>query len=234
MPDSLTELVRAGGPALVLLALLSVGSVAVMLERAAAFRRARRGFEADLARIRAYLREGRLAEARAALPPGGDGLAARVIGAGLAELSGGPNDARAAWFDRLALARGAMDRAAVQALDELETRLGVLGTLGSISPFIGLLFTVVGIMRAFHAIGATGSGGLATVSSGIAEALVATAAGLFVAIPAVVAYNYFVGRLRAVTLRLENATGEVLDLVSRATTGLPAPAPVAAPVGGSR
>lgn len=233
MPENLTELLRAGGPALVLLALLSIASVAVMLERAAAFRRARRGFDEDLARVRGYLRDGRLAEARAALPPSRGGLAARVLGAGLTELSGGPTDGRAAWFDRLALAKGAMEREAALALDELETRLGVLGTLGSVSPFIGLLFTVVGIMRAFHAIGVTGSGGLATVSTGIAEALVATAAGLFVAIPAVMAYNYFFGRLRAVALRLETATGEVLDLASRATTGLPlreAPAPV----GGAR
>lgn len=233
MPDSLTELLRAGGLALALLALLSIASVAVMLERAAAFRRARRGFDADLTRVRGYLHEGRLAEARAALPPSGGGLAARVLGAGLAELTGGPTDGRAAWFDRLALARGAMDRAAALALDELETRLGVLGTLGSISPFIGLLFTVVGIMRAFHAIGVSGSGGLATVSSGIAEALVATAAGLFVAIPAVVAYNYFVGRLRGLSLKLETASGEVLDLASRATTGLPL-AQASAPVGGGR
>ena len=233
MPDNLTELLKAGGPALVLLALLSVASVAVMLERAAAFRRARRGFDADLERVRAYLREGRLAEARAALPPSGSGLAARVIGAGLAELTLGPTDGQAAWFDRLALARGAMERAAALALDDLETRLGFLGTLGSVSPFVGLLFTVIGIMRAFQAIGVTGSGGLATVSTGIAEALVATAAGLFVAIPAVVAYNYFVGRLRGLALRLETASGEVLDLASRAATGLPL-AQAKAPLGGGR
>jgi biopolymer transport protein ExbB/TolQ len=224
--------VAVAGPALAVLALLSIVSVAVMLERAAAFRRASRGLSADIERVRAYLRQGRLAEARAALPASGGSLAARVIGAGLAELDGTHADSRSAWFDRLEWARGAMSRVAAAGLDALETRLGVLGTLGSISPFVGLLFTVVGIMRAFQAIGTTGSGGLATVSAGIAEALVATAAGLFVAIPAVVAYNYFVGRLRALALALENATGEVIDLASRAVAGAPpdsAPRPPSRP-----
>lgn len=221
MPDTLTALLRAGGPALAILALLSVVSVAVMLERAVAFGRARRGLAADLERVRALLREGRVSEARASLA-GGRGLAARVLGPGLAELDGPAADGRAGWFDRVEWARGAMGRAAAEALDDLESRLGVLGTLGSVSPFVGLLFTVVGIMRAFRAIGMTGTGGLATVSAGIAEALIATAAGLFVAIPAVVAYNYFVGRLRGLALHLENAMGEVVDLAGRAGAASPA------------
>ncbi len=222
MASSLTELIRHGGPTVVVLIVLSIASVAVMLDRMAAFRRARRGNEADLERVRGFLREGRIAEARVALAASRHGIVARVVGSGLAELDGA-SPGRAAWFDRLERARGAMGRAAAEALDGLEARLGFLGTLGSISPFIGLFGTVVGIIREFEAIGRTGTGGLATVSAGIAEALVATAAGLFVAIPAVVAYNYFVGRLRGLALLLENASSEVLDLAARAAGPAPLP-----------
>ncbi len=223
MPSSLTGLIQQGGVTLVVLVVLSIASVAVMLDRAAAFRRARRGLRTDVDRVRSYLRDGRIGEARATLAASNGSVAARVLGPGLAALDGGARPAapaaegRAGWFDRLEEARGVMSRGAAEALDELESRLGFLGTLGSISPFIGLFGTVLGIIRAFEAIGRTGTGGLATVSTGIAEALIATAAGLFVAIPAVVAYNYFVGRLRGVALLLDNAIGEVIDLATRAT-----------------
>ncbi len=222
MSSSLTELIRHGGPTVIVLIILSIASVAVMLDRLAAFRRARRGSEADLERVRGFVREGKIAEARAALSAPHASVVARVLAPGLAELDGAPSG-RAGWFDQLERARGAMGRAAAEALDALEARLGFLGTLGSISPFIGLFGTVVGIIRAFEAIGRTGTGGLATVSAGIAEALVATAAGLFVAIPAVVAYNYFVGRLRRLALFLDNASSEVLDLVAKAAGQRPLP-----------
>jgi len=87
---------------------------------------------------------------------------------------------------------------------EAEHRLSALGTIANIAPFVGLFGTVVGVIRAFQAIAVKASAGPSVVASGIAEALISTAAGLFVAIPAVIAYNYFLKRARKLSLELEH------------------------------
>ena len=87
---------------------------------------------------------------------------------------------------------------------EAEHRLSALGTIANIAPFVGLFGTVVGVIRAFQAIALKASAGPSVVANGIAEALISTAAGLFVAIPAVVAYNYFLKRARKLSLELEH------------------------------
>ncbi len=104
-----------------------------------------------------------------------------------------------------------MERTTAAEITRLERYLGVLATLGNVSPFVGLFGTVLGIIRAFEAIAKTGSGGLGTVSAGIAEALVATAAGLFVAIPAVMAYNYFLGKVKLFATAMDNTASEMVD-----------------------
>ncbi len=96
---------------------------------------------------------------------------------------------------------------------KLERFLGVLGTLGNISPFIGLFGTVVGIIKAFRDLAASGTGGPAVVARGIAEALVATAAGLLVAIPATILYNYFMRRLKVITVDMEIASARLLVML---------------------
>jgi biopolymer transport protein ExbB len=96
---------------------------------------------------------------------------------------------------------------------KLERFLGVLGTLGNISPFIGLFGTVVGIIKAFRDLAASGTGGPSVVARGIAEALVATAAGLLVAIPASILYNYFMRRLKVVTVDMEIASARLLVML---------------------
>ncbi len=96
---------------------------------------------------------------------------------------------------------------------KLERFLGVLGTLGNISPFIGLFGTVVGIIKAFRDLAASGTGGPAVVAKGIAEALVATAAGLLVAIPASILYNYFMRRLKVITVDMEVASARLLVML---------------------
>jgi biopolymer transport protein ExbB/TolQ len=87
---------------------------------------------------------------------------------------------------------------------EAEHRLSALGTIANIAPFVGLFGTVVGVIRAFQAIALKASAGPSVVANGIAEALISTAAGLFVAIPAVVAYNFFLKRARKLSLELEH------------------------------
>src|SRR5258708_18944327 len=96
---------------------------------------------------------------------------------------------------------------------KLERFLAVLGTLGNISPFIGLFGTVVGIIKAFRDLAASGTGGPAVVASGIAEALVSTAAGLLVAIPAAVLYNYFMGKLKRLTVEMEVSSARLIVLL---------------------
>ena len=99
--------------------------------------------------------------------------------------------------------------------EKLYAYLTFLATTGSTTPFIGLLGTVWGIMNAFRGIGATGSASLAVVAPGIAEALITTAAGLAAAIPAVIAYNYFLSRARSMTVEMEDFSEELIDFFSK-------------------
>ena len=99
-------------------------------------------------------------------------------------------------------------------LSRLESYLPFLATTGNITPFIGLLGTVIGIIDAFREIGAQGTASIAAVAPGVAEALIATAAGLFTAIPAVIAYNYFLSRIRRTAFRMDTVTIELLTSLS--------------------
>ncbi len=109
----------------------------------------------------------------------------------------------------------AMRKAANEEIALMETYLPFLATTGSATPFIGLFGTVWGIMNAFSGIAQTGSATLATVAPGIAEALVATAAGLAAAIPSVMAYNFFLNRIRAISTRLDSFSIEFVNFLER-------------------
>jgi biopolymer transport protein TolQ len=99
-------------------------------------------------------------------------------------------------------------------LSRLESYLPFLATTGNITPFIGLLGTVMGIIDAFREIGTQGTASISAVAPGVSEALIATAAGLFAAIPAVIAYNYFLTRIRTTAFRLDSVTIELLSSLS--------------------
>ncbi|MGB5053903.1 MAG: MotA/TolQ/ExbB proton channel family protein [Nitrospirales bacterium] len=101
-------------------------------------------------------------------------------------------------------------------IGQQEAYLPFLATTGNLTPFIGLLGTVLGIINAFHEIGLQGSASIAAVAPGVSEALVATAAGLFAAIPAVMAYNYFLSRIRRMSFRVEAFTIEFLNTIEEA------------------
>jgi len=111
----------------------------------------------------------------------------------------------------------ALRRAVVDELSTLEKLVPFLATVGATSPFIGLFGTVIGIMNSFHQIGASGSASLATVAPGIAESLVATAAGLLAAIPAVIAYNYFSSRIRQMGTELDIFASDFINIVRSLT-----------------
>ncbi|OGH95604.1 MAG: hypothetical protein A2X43_09950 [Candidatus Margulisbacteria bacterium GWD2_39_127] len=108
----------------------------------------------------------------------------------------------------------AMQRNGAKLALYLEKRLSILATLGSISPFIGLFGTVVGIIKTFHSLSLTDAYSSNLVSNGIAEALINTAAGLFVAIPAVIAFNYFTHKIQLFLKELEIASSEAIELLT--------------------
>jgi biopolymer transport protein ExbB len=173
------------------LAALSVASIAVILERALFFWRHGRSRADALAPL---LASGRLEAARAEVK-GRAGLEAKVVRAALEAADGGPASVAQVVAATVRRERPAYERG-----------LGFLGTLGSNAPFLGLFGTVVGIIKAFAdlGVGAAKGAGAAAVMSGLSEALVATAVGIFVAIPAVVAFNAYNRRLRTVTTRAES------------------------------
>ena len=109
----------------------------------------------------------------------------------------------------------ALKRAAAAEVTALERRVSFLGTTASAAPFVGLFGTVWGIMSAFHDIYRMGNANLATVARPISEALIATAVGLFAAIPAVVAYNFFVSRIRVLDGEMQNFSSDFLNIVRR-------------------
>ncbi|HSN92161.1 MAG TPA: protein TolQ [Anaeromyxobacteraceae bacterium] len=109
----------------------------------------------------------------------------------------------------------ALKRATASEVTALEAQVPFLGTTASAAPFVGLFGTVWGIMRAFHDIYRIGSANLATVARPISEALIATAVGLFAAIPAVVAYNYFVSKIRVLDSEMTNFSNDFLNIVRR-------------------
>jgi biopolymer transport protein TolQ len=113
------------------------------------------------------------------------------------------------------IVKRALDQATTAELTRLEKNLGFLATTASTAPFIGLFGTIWGIMHSFHNIGMQGSANLATVAPGVSEALITTAFGLIAAIPAVVLYNYFMGRIRIITAEMENFSSEFLNIIER-------------------
>jgi len=135
----------------------------------------------------------------------------------LAHGGGGVATQEVATSASLRILERAMMSASSEALGRLERFLSFLASTASAAPFIGLFGTVWGIMSAFHSIGMIGTANLATVAPGISEALIATAAGLGAAIPAVLGYNYFNNRLRVVGNRLDNFIADVLNRYEKAS-----------------
>jgi len=205
-------LIMASGPfakvVLAILLIMSVYSWAVIWNRTRLYARVER---ADRDFLGAFRRLPRNADLRLVCDQHPHSLLAKVAITGQRTLEQQPMDAGSV-ASRFEIAQRAMDRAAAEETALLERHVGFLATTGSVSPFIGLMGTVWGVMTAFLNIGAQGSASLVVVAPGIAEALIATVAGLAAAIPAVVGYNHLLGRMRD----FANSTGqfgnEFLDL----------------------
>src|SRR5262249_41510292 len=140
---------------------------------------------------------------------------AQVVLAGILEYDG----VRESGGDQSAagdLVTSALRDSMSETLVQLKEGLGFLATIGSTAPFVGLFGTVAGIINAFRNIAATGSGGMSVVSGGIAEALVTTALGIFVAIPAVAAFNYFTGRIEIFHIEMNRASTQLVNRLFKA------------------
>ena len=190
-----------GSFTLVILMFLSVLSVTFALERWWYFRGASGKSDDILASVRKHL-EGGKTEGAVAWCQKHPSAVAQVVGYGLMHAGRSRKD-----LEELMLSKLKEERL------KLERYTPILGTLGNISPFIGLFGTVVGIIKAFRDLAASGTGGPSVVAAGIAEALVATAAGLIVAIPAAILYNYFMGRLKRLTVEMEVASARLIVMV---------------------
>lgn len=198
-PRGFLELVEQGGVVMYPLLVCSVLVVAVVIERLWALARLPQQ-NATLARnLGEALREGKLAEA-SALCRGSQAALAEVLRTALAQQG---------------KARELAERASLRKLSEitrrLRRRIWLLGTIGSLAPFIGLFGTVIGIIRAFENMAATGSGGFAVVAAGISEALIATAGGLLVGVLSIFAYNAFNVRINGLNGEMREATDEILQ-----------------------
>ena len=204
---------------MVLLLLMFLLSLALMIERSRAYSRAKRQSISYIMLLRNFLQERKLQEAVTAAGQHADSPLAKVVGAGMGEyLKGmealqeeGPEDVGD--FDLVDAVNRQLERSKERETANLKRGLTVLATVGSTSVFVGLFGTVIGIITAFQGISADGGGGLSSVAGGISEALVATAVGLMVAIPSVVAFNLFNGRVEAFQIDMNDVASELIDFV---------------------
>jgi len=193
----------------VVLLIMSIYSIWVMVERFITFQKAKNQSLALLGALSNVLTRGEYNQAIDITKKYKESHLAKVISAGLLEFEAARRDKRTVDPEvPLEAARQGMDRTAMITVAELKENLGVLATIGATAPFVGLFGTVLGIMHAFSKM-ATSGGGIASVSAGIAEALITTAFGLFVAIPAVWAYNYFQNRIDRFTVEMSNSGSEM-------------------------
>jgi biopolymer transport protein ExbB len=182
-------------------------SLAVVIERWIALTRGQAVTRRFLALVSPLLGEGRWSEVRKTVENHRASPFARLVGPVVAKMMR-EGDGE---LSNVELARREVERQKEVTSSELRRGLGLLASVGSIAPFVGLLGTVVGIISAFQGIAATGSGGLGAVSGGISEALVETALGLMVAIPAVLFFNQLNAKITDVESALSRASGELID-----------------------
>jgi biopolymer transport protein ExbB/biopolymer transport protein TolQ len=188
---------------------MSAWSIGVMIDRWLAFSAARKQSRTFAPLVAGALREGKLDEAIRIAERHKKSHLAKVVTAGLQEFQA--HHAGAASGEELEASKRALERSSAIVHAELKRGLSGLATIGATAPFVGLFGTVVGIINAFHGIAAQRATGLAAVAGGISEALVATAIGLFVALPAVWAFNYFTSKVEAFDVEMDNSTSELID-----------------------
>jgi biopolymer transport protein ExbB/biopolymer transport protein TolQ len=194
----------------IILFIMSIWSLAVIIDRALYFSAARTQSREFAPKVAGALKEGKLDEAIKVADRSKKSHLAEVVTAGLQEFrsfgSGG-----VITESQIESSQRALERSEAIVHSKLKRGLGGLATIGSTAPFIGLLGTVIGILNAFQSIAASKSSGIGQVAGGISEALVTTAFGLIVAIPAVMTFNYFTNKVEAFDVEMDNSSSELVD-----------------------
>jgi biopolymer transport protein ExbB len=194
----------------VLLFLMSAYSIGVMIDRFMAYNAAKKQSRQFAPAVAGALREGKLDEAVKIADRYKKSHLAKVVVAGLQEFQAHQISTEIPG-EEIAASHRALERAEAIVHAELKRGVSGLATIASSAPFVGLFGTVAGIINAFQGISTQKSTGLGAVAGGISEALVTTAIGLFVAVPAVWAYNYFTGRIEAFDVEMGNSSSELVD-----------------------
>ena len=200
----------------ILLLIMSAWSVGVMIDRWIAYQAARKQSRVFAPAVAGALKEGKIDEAISIAEQNKRSHLAKVVTAGLQEFSA-HEVSREIPGEDIEASKRALERAAAIVHAELKRGVSSLATIGSTAPFVGLFGTVLGIINAFHGISTQKSTGLGAVAGGISEALVTTAIGLFVAIPAVWVYNYFSGKIEAFDVEMDNSSSELIDYFIKRT-----------------
>ena len=204
---------------LIVLVLQFIITAIMGIERIIVYGKAKKQSIRYIMMLRNFLNERKLEEAVAAVKQIPDSPVAKVVGSGLDEyLQGmealqeeGPEDVGD--FDIIDAVNRQMERSKERETANLKKGLALIATTGSTAPFVGLLGTVVGIINSFQGLSSDGGGGLSSVAGGISEALIATAVGLLVAIPAVMIYNYFNSRVEGFMIDMNDVASEVINYV---------------------
>ncbi len=202
----------------IILFLMSAWSIGVMIDRGLAFRAARKQSREYAPAVAGALREGKLDEAVKLSERYKKSHLAKVVVAGLQEFHAHEMSTEIPG-ETIEASKRALERSQAIVHAELSRGLSGMATIGSTAPFVGLFGTVVGIINAFQGIAAEKSTGLGAVAGGISEALVATAIGLFVAIPAVWMFNYFNSKVTAFDVEMDNSASELIDYFLKKTRG---------------
>jgi biopolymer transport protein ExbB/biopolymer transport protein TolQ len=198
-----------GKAVVIVMFIMSAWSIGVMIDRLIAFNAARNQSRAFAPAVAGALREGKLDEAIKIADRYKKSHLAKVVVAGLQEFRSHQEGDLPG--EEIEASKRALDRSEAIVHAELKRGISSLATIGSTAPFVGLFGTVVGIINAFRGIASEKSAGLGAVSAGISEALVTTAVGLFVAVPAVWMFNFFTSKLEAFDVEMGNSSSELID-----------------------
>ena len=199
-----------GQGVVVILGIMSAYSISVMIERWITYRQARKQSRIFTPAVAECLKEGRIDEAIALGDQNNKSHLSKVLVTGLHELQA-HSRSKEIPGETIEAAKRALDRATAIGIEDLKRGLGGLATIGSTAPFVGLFGTTIGIINAFQGMKTEETAGIAAVAGGIAEALVTTAFGLFVAVPAVMAFNYFTNKIETFTVEMDNSASELID-----------------------
>jgi biopolymer transport protein ExbB len=214
MGINIAELWSQMGPVakgvVVILGIMSAYSISVMIERWITYRSARTQSRVFTPAVAECLKEGKLDEAVALGEQNSKSHLAKVLVSGLHEIQAHAKSKEIPG-ETIEAAKRALERATAIGIEDLKRGLNGLATIGSVAPFVGLFGTTVGIINAFQGMKTEETAGIAAVAGGIAEALVTTAFGLFVAVPAVMAFNFFTSRVETFTVEMDNSSSELID-----------------------